>query len=56
MELSIALSPYASVTSPLFLRSLRGGEAAGYWLSRQPRPGGSSVRDPLSPQTKIKAE
>ncbi|KAI1232701.1 hypothetical protein IHE44_0006537, partial [Lamprotornis superbus] len=42
LELSITLSPYASVTSPLFLRSLRGGEAAGYWLSRQPRPGGSS--------------
>ncbi|NXC98584.1 SP15 protein, partial [Certhia familiaris] len=43
LELSITLSPYASVTSPLFLRSLRGGEAAGYWLSRQPRPGGSSI-------------
>ncbi|NXU33905.1 SP15 protein, partial [Drymodes brunneopygia] len=43
LELSITLSPYAAVTSPLFLRSLRGGEAAGYWLSRQPRPGGSSI-------------
>ncbi|NXW79212.1 SP15 protein, partial [Hirundo rustica] len=43
LELSITLSPYASVTSSLFLRSLRGGEAAGYWLSRQPRPGGSSI-------------
>lgn len=56
LELSITLSPYAGVTSPLFLRSLRGGEAAGYWLGRQPRPGSSSVRDPLSPQTRIKAE
>lgn len=56
LELSITLSPYASVTSPLFLRSLRGGEAEGYWLSRQPRPGANSVRDPLRPQTKIKAE
>ncbi|NXI88626.1 SP15 protein, partial [Rhipidura dahli] len=43
LELSITLSPYAGITSPLFLRSLRGGEAAGYWLSRQPRPGGSSI-------------
>ncbi|XP_023784443.1 SITS-binding protein-like [Cyanistes caeruleus] len=43
LELSITLSPYAGVTSPLFLRSLRGGEATGYWLSRQPRPGGSSI-------------
>ncbi|NXU10277.1 SP15 protein, partial [Pardalotus punctatus] len=43
LELSVTLSPYAPVTSPLFLRSLRGGEAAGYWLSRQPRPGGSSI-------------
>ncbi|NXQ24056.1 SP15 protein, partial [Alaudala cheleensis] len=43
LELSITLSPYASVTSPLFLRSLRGGEAAGFWLSRQPRPGASSI-------------
>ncbi|NXP90112.1 SP15 protein, partial [Passerina amoena] len=43
LELSITLSPYAGVTSPLFQRSLRGGEAAGYWLSRQPRPGASSI-------------
>ncbi|KAF4797562.1 SITS-binding protein-like protein [Turdus rufiventris] len=43
LELSITLSPYASVTSVLFLRSLQGGEAAGYWLSRQPRPGSSSI-------------
>ncbi|NXR88751.1 SP15 protein, partial [Hypocryptadius cinnamomeus] len=43
LELSITLSPYAGVTSPLFLGSLRGGEAAGYWLSRQPRPGASSI-------------
>lgn len=56
LELSITLSPYAGVTSPLFLRSLSGGEATGYWLSRQPRPGASSVRNPLGPQNKIKAE
>ncbi|NXE98230.1 SP15 protein, partial [Menura novaehollandiae] len=43
LELSITLSPYAGVASPLFLRSLSSGEAAGYWLSRQPRPGGSSI-------------
>ncbi|KAF2974523.1 hypothetical protein EK904_000476, partial [Melospiza melodia maxima] len=43
LELSITLSPYAGVASPLFQRSLRGGEAAGYWLSRQPRPGASSI-------------
>ncbi|KAM3670244.1 SITS-binding protein-like [Ammospiza maritima maritima] len=43
LELSITLSPYAGVASPLFQHSLRGGEAAGYWLSRQPRPGASSI-------------
>ncbi|NXK87374.1 SP15 protein, partial [Formicarius rufipectus] len=43
LQLSITLSPYASITSPLFLRSLQHGEAAGYWLSRQPRAGGSSI-------------
>ncbi|NWQ69494.1 SP15 protein, partial [Neopipo cinnamomea] len=43
LQLSITLSPYASITSPLFLQSLHQGEAAGYWLSRQPRPGGSLI-------------
>ncbi|KFP71685.1 SITS-binding protein, partial [Acanthisitta chloris] len=43
LELSITLSPYASVASQLFLRSLRNSETAGYWLSRQPQPWGSSV-------------
>ncbi|NXY21586.1 SP15 protein, partial [Atrichornis clamosus] len=43
LELSITLSPYVAVASPLFLRSLHGGEATGNWLSRQPRPGGSSI-------------
>ncbi|NWT14135.1 SP15 protein, partial [Vireo altiloquus] len=43
LQLWVTLSPYAAVTSPLFLRSLRGGEAAGYWLSRQPRARGSSI-------------
>ncbi|NXE14262.1 SP15 protein, partial [Lophotis ruficrista] len=43
LRLSIALSPYASITSPLFLRSLRDGEAASRWLSLPPRLGGRSV-------------
>ncbi|NWY53214.1 SP15 protein, partial [Chionis minor] len=36
LRLSVTLSPYTSIASPLFLRSLRDGEAAGYWLSLQP--------------------
>ncbi|KAM6394485.1 SITS-binding protein-like [Pluvialis apricaria] len=36
LQLSITLSPYTSIASPLFLRSLRDGETAGYWLSLQP--------------------
>ncbi|XP_052666964.1 SITS-binding protein-like [Harpia harpyja] len=43
LQLSITLSPYASIASPLFLRSLRDGEAASYWLSLQPQSGGCSV-------------
>ncbi|NXS49018.1 SP15 protein, partial [Balaeniceps rex] len=43
LQLSITLSPYASIASPLFLRSLRDGEAATYWLSLRPRLGGCSV-------------
>ncbi|NXM68838.1 SP15 protein, partial [Serilophus lunatus] len=43
LQLSITLSPYASITSPLFLQSLHRGEAAEYWLSRQPRPGDSLI-------------
>ncbi|NXL52027.1 SP15 protein, partial [Podilymbus podiceps] len=43
LQLSITLSPYASIASPLFLRSLRDSEAASYWLSLQPRFGGCSV-------------
>ncbi|NXK13411.1 SP15 protein, partial [Herpetotheres cachinnans] len=43
LQLSITLSPYTSIASPLFLRSLRDGEAASYWLSLQPRFGGCSV-------------
>ncbi|NXT40882.1 SP15 protein, partial [Pelecanoides urinatrix] len=43
LQLSITLSPYASIASPLFLRALRGGEAAGYWLSLHPPAGGCSV-------------
>ncbi|NXF10781.1 SP15 protein, partial [Smithornis capensis] len=43
LRLSITMSPYASITSPLFLQSLYRGEAAGYWLSRQPRAGGSLI-------------
>ncbi|NXX75133.1 SP15 protein, partial [Urocolius indicus] len=41
--LSITLSPYAAVTSPLFLRSLRDPDTAGYWLNLRPRAGGCSV-------------
>ncbi|NXU94842.1 SP15 protein, partial [Xiphorhynchus elegans] len=43
LELSITLSPYASITSPLFLQSLQHGQPTGHWLSRQPRPGGTSI-------------
>ncbi|NXX62681.1 SP15 protein, partial [Scopus umbretta] len=43
LQLSVTLSPYTSIASPLFLRSLRDGEAASYWLSLQPRLGGGSV-------------
>ncbi|NXD83590.1 SP15 protein, partial [Halcyon senegalensis] len=43
LQLSIALSPYASIASPLFLRSLRDADATSYWLSLQPRVGGCSV-------------
>ena len=59
LKLSITLSPYASIASPLFLRSLRDGAAASYWLSLQPRVGGCSVRDPPpapEPEIQIKAE
>ncbi|NXK44741.1 SP15 protein, partial [Chauna torquata] len=35
LQLSITLSPYTSIASPLFLRSLRDCEA-GYWLSLKP--------------------
>ncbi|XP_061855034.1 SITS-binding protein-like [Colius striatus] len=41
--LSVTLSPYAAVASPLFLRSLRDRDTAGYWLSLRPRAGGCSV-------------
>ncbi|XP_042641132.1 SITS-binding protein-like [Tyto alba] len=43
LQLSITLSPYASIASPLFLRSLRDGEAASRWLSLQLQFGGCSV-------------
>ncbi|NWX41578.1 SP15 protein, partial [Steatornis caripensis] len=43
LRLSITLSPYASIASPLFLRSLQDSEAASYWLSLQPQFGGCSV-------------
>ncbi|XP_025937866.1 SITS-binding protein-like [Apteryx rowi] len=41
MKLSITLSPYAGVASPLFLRSLGDGAAASRWLSLRLRPEGS---------------
>ncbi|NXE27277.1 SP15 protein, partial [Ardeotis kori] len=43
LRLSITLSPYTSIASPLFLRSLRDGGAASRWLSLPPRSGGRSV-------------
>ncbi|NXO49076.1 SP15 protein, partial [Aramus guarauna] len=43
LRLSVTLSPYTSIASPLFLRSLRDGRAESDWLSLQPRFGGCSV-------------
>ncbi|NXI36874.1 SP15 protein, partial [Galbula dea] len=43
LQLSITLSTYTSISSPLFLRSLQDGESASYWLSLQPHSGGCSV-------------
>ncbi|XP_068253832.1 SITS-binding protein-like [Nyctibius grandis] len=43
LQLAVTLSPYASIASPLFLRSLRDGDAASPWLSLRPRFGGCSV-------------
>ncbi|XP_026706169.1 SITS-binding protein-like [Athene cunicularia] len=43
LQLSITLSPYTSIASPLFLRWLRDGQAASYCLSLQPRFGDCSV-------------
>ncbi|XP_068800198.1 SITS-binding protein-like [Struthio camelus] len=40
LKLSVTLSPYVSVASPLFRRSLRDGRE-GYWLSLRARPRGS---------------
>ncbi|NXN97087.1 SP15 protein, partial [Rhinopomastus cyanomelas] len=42
LRLCITLSPYGSIASPLFLRSLRDG-AASPWLSLRPRFGDSPV-------------
>lgn len=60
LQLSITLSPYTSIASPLFLRSLRDNEAS-YWLSLQPRFGGCLVWDMaphlhINPVCEIKAE
>lgn len=49
LQLTITLSPYASIASPLFLRSLQDGDTESRWLSLPPRHGGCSVRDPLHP-------
>ncbi|XP_053922825.1 SITS-binding protein [Cuculus canorus] len=43
LQLSITLSPYTSIASPLFLRSLRDGDTASHWLSLQPRAGSCAV-------------
>ncbi|XP_054027787.1 SITS-binding protein [Dryobates pubescens] len=43
LQVSLTLSPYTSISSPLFLRSLRDGTAESSWLSLQLRGGGCSV-------------
>ncbi|XP_064019595.1 SITS-binding protein-like isoform X2 [Pogoniulus pusillus] len=43
LQVSITLSPYTSIASPLFLRSLRDGTVESSWLSLQLRGGGCSV-------------
>ncbi|NXW44663.1 SP15 protein, partial [Nyctiprogne leucopyga] len=43
LQVSITLSPYASIASRLFLRSLRDREAASFWLSLRPRFGDCPV-------------
>ncbi|NXC21402.1 SP15 protein, partial [Corythaeola cristata] len=43
LQLSVTLSPYTSIASPLFLRSLRDAEAATPWLSLPPRFGGCPI-------------
>ncbi|NXR11852.1 SP15 protein, partial [Semnornis frantzii] len=43
LQVSITLSPYTSIASPLFLRSLRDGAMESSWLSLQLRGGGCSV-------------
>ncbi|XP_057286540.1 SITS-binding protein-like isoform X1 [Pezoporus wallicus] len=43
LQLAVTLSPYTSISSPLFLRTLRDGHAGTYWLSLQPHVGGSPI-------------
>ncbi|NWS48570.1 SP15 protein, partial [Probosciger aterrimus] len=43
LQLAVTLSPYTSISSPLFLRTLQDGHAATYWLSLQPRIGDSPI-------------
>ncbi|XP_054246667.1 SITS-binding protein-like [Indicator indicator] len=43
LQVSLTLSPYTSISSPLFLRSLRDGTVESSWLSLQLRGGGCSV-------------
>lgn len=50
LQLAVTLSPYTSISSSLFLRTLQDGHAASYWLSLQPHTGGSPVRDLSSPE------
>ncbi|NXG50373.1 SP15 protein, partial [Psilopogon haemacephalus] len=43
LQISITLSPYTSISSPLFLRSLRDGSVESSWLSLRLRGGDCSV-------------
>ncbi|NWU49447.1 SP15 protein, partial [Dromas ardeola] len=56
LQLSITLSPYTSIASPLFLRSLRHGQTDGYWLSLQPPVSHPPPppRPPVPPKPKLK--
>ncbi|XP_033917396.1 SITS-binding protein-like [Melopsittacus undulatus] len=43
LQLAVTLSPYTSISSPLFLRTLWDGHTGTHWLSLQPHIGGSPI-------------